>query len=35
MMKRVLFETALIAGLCIVAAIGAMMFASVMEGLPA
>lgn len=31
-MKRVLFETALIAGLCIVAAIAAMMFASVMEG---
>jgi len=34
-MKRILYETALIAGLCIVTAIAAMMFASVMEGLPA
>ena len=34
-MNRILYETALIAGLCIVAAIAAMMLASVMEGLPA
>jgi len=34
-MNRILYETALIAGLCIVAVIAAMMFASVMEGLPA
>ena len=31
-MKRILYETALIAGLCIVAAIGAMMFADIMRG---
>lgn len=31
-MNRILYETALIAGLCVVAVIAAMMFVSVMEG---
>ncbi len=31
-MKRILYETALIAGLCIVTAIAAMMFADIIRG---
>ena len=31
-MNRILYETALIAGLCVVAVIAAMMFADIMRG---